>query len=177
MGFSRHLYLLFLLTSCQSFVAKKVRIQDFMVKDREATVLFWWATQCPCVTRFQSRMEELAESYTGKSVAMFAIASNADDSLEQVQKVSQQRQFKLPIIFDKDAVLAKQIGVYTTPTAVLLDSKGEVQFVGWIDNERMPSEKDRIPYLQNALDQLLNQENITMPRAPIYGCPITKRLF
>ncbi|MEI6805687.1 MAG: redoxin domain-containing protein [Myxococcaceae bacterium] len=177
MGFSKHIYVLLLLTSCQSFVTGKTRIQDFAVKDREATVLFWWATQCPCVTRFQSRMEDLAESYAGKSVAMFAVASNADESLEQVQRISQQRQFKLPIIFDKNGVLAKQIGVYTTPTAVLLDSEGEVQFMGWIDNERMPGEKDRVPYLQNALDQFLNQEKITMPRAPIYGCPITKTLF
>lgn len=161
----------FLLSNCQSFVSGNIKP---VIPLSKATVLIWWSTSCPCVLRFQSRMHDLQKDYASRSVAVFAVASNADDSFEDIQKVVKERGFKLPMLYDSQGVLAKEIGVYTTPTAVLLDQTGEVKFVGWIDNERLPGVPGRIPYLQNALDQLLDGKVIKTPRAPVYGCRITR---
>lgn len=151
----------FLLSSCQSFVSGSVKP---VIPLGKATVLIWWSTSCPCVLRFQSRMHDLQKDYGTRSVAVLAVASNADDSFEHIQKVVKERGFKLPMLYDSQGVLAKEMGVYTTPTVVLLDRTGQVQFIGWIDG----------PYLQNALEQLLEGKKIETPRAPVYGCRITR---
>lgn len=141
-----------------------------------ATVLVWWATQCPCVTRYQSRMEALAARYSPQGVSFFAIASNSDDSAQRVQEVAKQRGFALPILMDIGGSLASQLNVRTTPTVVITDATGEVRYRGWIDNERFANDPQRIAYVENALDDLLANRAVASPSSPIYGCKITKRL-
>lgn len=179
MVFFRSLFLLSLLSSCQSFVSGKTKpvfpdSLETIIRNHKATVLIWWGTQCPCVTRYQSRMEELQKNYASQSVAVIAVSSNADDSAEKATLVAKQRQLKIPLFFDNGGLLASKIGATTTPTAILLNSNGEVQFAGWMDNERMPGNKNRIAYLENAIIQLLKGEKIEVPKTPVYGCPITQ---
>lgn len=146
-------------------------------EQHDATVLFWWATKCPCVVRYQSRMENLKKKYANRNIAMFAVSSNVDDSLEKVVKTKQQRSFGLPIILDREAKLASLLGVRTTPTSLVLDSDTRVRYKGWIDNERLLHEKGRVAYLEDALSDVINKSDVTQPKSPIYGCLITKSLL
>jgi len=143
----------------------------------DATVLIWWATGCPCVKRYQTRMEELASRKfaQGKAVAVLAVSSNADENCEQVAQEANNRNFKVPIIRDHNGALAHFAGASTTPTAVIVGKDGKIKFVGWIDNERFPDEADREAYLDNALSELLSGKEVVMARAPTWGCMITKK--
>jgi peroxiredoxin len=147
---------------------------EHLVRSHKATVLIWWATQCPCVARYEKRMEALMQNYASSGVAVLAIASNADDDMERIKRVSKARGFNLPLVLDKNAKLAEHLGVRTTPTGVILDSQASVRYKGWIDNERHPNEPGRIAYLENALDELLGSGVTTTDRSPIFGCLITK---
>lgn len=147
------------------------------IKQHDATVLFWWATKCPCVVRYQSRMEYLKKEYANKNIAIYAVSSNADDGIPRILTTKQQRNFELPIILDHDGKLASLLGVRTTPTSLVLDSDALVRFKGWIDNERLPHEKGRIAYLENALSDVINKNEVKTPKSPIYGCLITKSLL
>lgn len=144
------------------------------VKKHKATVLAWWATQCPCVKRYQQRIEQLKAQYSTQKVQVLAIASNADDSPLVLWKNAVERRFQVPILLDKNGQLARYLGVSSTPTVVILDAEGKVRFFGWIDNERKPGESGRVAYAEDALKSLLQDQPIGLSRAPFYGCTITR---
>ncbi|MGM0578701.1 MAG: redoxin domain-containing protein [Myxococcota bacterium] len=147
-----------------------------VVSDHDATVLFWWATRCPCVKRYQERMETLRADYPEDRVAMLAVSSNADDDAESVARVAAERRFPLPIVRDAAARLADRLGVTSTPTTVILDRSGAVRFVGWIDNERKPGARGREPWAREALEAVLADREPAASRAPVYGCAVTHSL-
>src|SRR5688572_29712148 len=146
-------FFLLVLSSCATVDSAQGDRLDLIkiTADSRATVLVWWATQCPCVTRYQARIEALAKRYASQGVSFYAISSNSDDSASQVQEVAKQRGFDLPILMDVDGNLAKQLGVRTTPTIVIADQRGNVKYRGWVDNERFEGDSQRIAYVENAL--------------------------
>ncbi len=146
------------------------------VKRHRATVLFWWGSTCPCVRRYRDRIHQIREEYGKHGVAVYAVASNADDTPEKIKRIAQEQNFKIKILYDAGGNLASYLGVMTTPTTVVLDSEGRVRYMGWIDNERRPGELGREPYLEEALSALLSNKKIARERGPVYGCMITRSL-
>lgn len=148
-----------------------------IASNSKATVLFWWASQCPCVMRYKTRIEELKERYSSQGVQFIAVSSNSDDDNKtQTLETATHRGFTLPLQMDNHGALAQSLGVKTTPTVVLLNQAGDVKYRGWIDNERFPGEPGRKAYLEDALKELLQDAEVSETTSPIYGCRITKRL-
>lgn len=143
----------------------------------ELTVLVWWSSSCPCVARYEARMQALRARHPGPQVGVYALVSNADETMAGVQAETRKRGFDLPVLFDPGARLAGELGVRSTPTVVLLDREGRLLFKGWIDNEREPGEPDREPWLDQALEARLAGRTDHMKRSPTWGCPITRSLL
>jgi len=178
MDISRVLLFVFLLSGCVTTrqpEANRFEVQKITAASK-ATVFFFWQSQCPCVVRYQDRIERLAERYNKEGVKFIAISSNSDDSEETMLRVSQERGFKLPIMKDYDGTIAHVLGAKTTPTVVLTDAKGNIQFRGWIDNERDEGDSERIAYLENALQDFLKTKTVAQNVSPIFGCRITRSL-
>ena len=147
-------------------------LSDF-IRNHDTTVLYWWSNTCPCVRRYQERVEQLAHKYQTKGVGFIAVASNSDDSIYGILETASARKLQLPIAIDKDGVWATSLRVTRTPTVLLINNMGQILFTGWIDNERKQGEPDRIPYLENAI--LANLHGMTAPsNSPIRGCQITR---
>lgn len=146
-----------------------------LLAPHRATVLVFWATQCPCVRRYQARVEALAQAYADRDVAVVGVDSNADDTLEDIARVAQRRGVTMPVWQDAGGRLAKVLGARSTPTVVVLDRDGRVRFRGWLDNERLPGERDREPWLEQALDGVLTGAPYAS-KSPTWGCAITRSL-
>ena len=146
-------------------------------REHRATVLIFWSANCPCVRRYQDRVETLLGQYQAKGVAAFGVSSNADETFAEVKHVAGARGIHLPIMRDEDGLLAQALGVRSTPTVVLLDERGRARFVGWFDNERTPGEPDREPWVELALQGVLENRSDFATRSPVYGCTIARRLF
>jgi peroxiredoxin len=147
---------------------------DLVVREHEATVLVWWATRCPCVTRYHERIEALPQRL-GPRVAVLAVASNADDDPARMRRVAAERGLTVPLVVDPGARLADALGVPSTPAVVVLDRRGAVRYRGWIDNERRPGEDGRVAWLEEAVEAVLAGRD-GPSASPMYGCTITKRL-
>jgi Redoxin len=147
------------------------------VRDSRATVLVFWSAGCPCVLRYQQRVEDLRARYGPQGVAVLGVSSNAGEGPEQVKRTLESRGVSLKVVRDPGGKLAEAIGARSTPTVAVLDSRGEVAFLGWIDNEREPGAENREPYVERALDALLAGKRGFMKRSPVYGCRITRKLF
>jgi hypothetical protein len=149
---------------------------DRLWRDHSATVLVFWSGGCPCVRRYQDRVDSLLDRYPARQVRIAGISSNAGEAFADVLRVAQERSVRIPIFRDEGGRVAEAVGVHSTPTVVVLDGKGRVRFRGWIDNERLPGDPKREPWLERALHGLLEHRDFAS-RTPIYGCAISRSLF
>jgi peroxiredoxin len=144
---------------------------------RDATVLVFWSGTCPCVRRYQERVDALLDAYPPPRVAVIGVSSNAGESFAEALRVARERGVRIPILRDEGGEVARALGVQSTPTVVVLDRAGRTRFVGWVDNERLPGEPGREPWLERALRGVLDGHGAFAARTPVYGCTITRALF
>ncbi len=142
-----------------------------------ATVLVFWSGTCPCVRRYQERVDALLDAYPAARVRVAGVSSNAGESYADVLRVASERQVRIPILRDEGGAVARALGVQSTPTVVVLDASGAVRYVGWLDNERLPGDPGREPWLDRALQGVLDGKTSFASRSPTYGCTITRSLF
>lgn len=141
----------------------------------EATVLVFWSSGCPCVRRYQDRVDALAQRYGSRDVQILAVSSNAGEPFEQALAVARERGVRVPLLRDEGGEVARLVGARSTPTVAVLDRTGATRFVGWVDNEREPGVEGREPWLEQAIDGLLNGAPFAK-RSPTWGCTITRSL-
>lgn len=150
---------------------------DALAAGREATVLVFWSAGCPCVRRYQARVDALADAWPAARVRVVGVASNAGEPFAESLAAARERGVRIPLYRDEGGAVAEALGARSTPTVVLLDRQGEVRFRGWFDNERLPGEEGREAWLERALAGLLAGETGFPARSPVYGCAITRSLF
>lgn len=143
---------------------------------RDATVLVFWSAGCPCVRRYQERVDALLDAYPKDRVQVVALVSNAGETLADGLKTAVERGVRVPIYRDEGGRVARAVGARSTPTVVVLDRKGDVRFLGWIDNERLPGVEGREPWLDLALAAVLTGRDDFKKKTPTYGCIITRSL-
>ena len=145
--------------------------------DRDATVLVFWSGTCPCVRRYQQRVDALLDTYPAERVRVIGVSSNAGETHADALRVAKERQVRIPIYRDEGGAVARAIGATSTPTVAVLDRAGAVRFVGWVDNERLPGDAGREPWLDRAIQGVLDGKTRFSARSPVYGCTITRSLF
>jgi peroxiredoxin len=143
---------------------------------RDATVLVFWSAGCPCVRRYQERVDALLDAYPRDRVRVLALVSNAGEKLADDLRVAVERGVRVPIYRDEGGRVARSVGARSTPTVVVLDRKGDVRFLGWLDNERLPGVEGREPWLDEALAGVLAGRTDFKKKTPTYGCIITRSL-
>jgi peroxiredoxin len=150
---------------------------EALTAGRDATVLVFWSAGCPCVRRYQGRVDALLEAWPAERVRVVGVSSNAGEPLAESLAAARERGVRLPLYRDEGGAVAEALGAASTPTVVVLDARGQVRFRGWLDNERLPGEPDRQPWLDQALAGLLAGRSDFTARTPVYGCAITRTLF
>jgi peroxiredoxin len=148
-----------------------------LVKGRDATVLVFWSSSCPCVRRYQDRVDGLLDAYPADRVRVVGISSNAGESYEKVVETARRRGVRIPIYRDESGAVASTLGARSTPTVVVLDPDGKVRFFGWFDNEYLPGDPGRKPWLDQALAGILAGRNDFSASTKTFGCIITRSLF
>lgn len=150
---------------------------DQLRRGHEATVLVFWTATCPCVRRYQERVDALLDAHPASRVRVFGVASNAGESYADVLKEAKARGVRIPILRDDGGRVARALGVQSTPTVVLFDASGAVRFLGWLDNERLPGDPEREAWLERAIQGVLDGGSDFAARSPTYGCTLTRSLF
>ncbi len=146
---------------------------ESLTKNADATVLVFWSAGCPCVRRYQARVDALRER---PGVQVLAVSSNAGESFDEALRVANERGVKAPLYRDDTGAIAAFVNARSTPTVAVLDRTGAVRFTGWLDNEREVGADDREPWLERALEGVLGGSSFAA-RTPTWGCTITRHLF
>jgi hypothetical protein len=155
----------------------EVTTLEALCAGQDLTVLVFWSADCPCVRRYQDRLDALLESWPADRVRIVGVTSNVGETFESALAAARARGVRLPLWRDEGGRVADAVGARSTPTIAVLDRAGAVRFLGWLDNERRPGEPGREPWLEHAVTALLAGGSAAPARTPVYGCVITKSLF
>lgn len=141
-----------------------------------AYVFAFTTTQCPLVKRYLPKLVDLSKKYQDQDVVFVAVNVGPYDTIRDM--ASQAIDFDAPFTFVKDYDLscAMALGATRTPQVVVLDQEHRLRYRGRIDDQirlggALPqaSRND----LDEALNELLADEPISVPETPVDGCVIT----
>ncbi len=135
---------------------------------------------CPYVQRIGQCLAEDAKLLMAEGINVLAIMSNdyelvEADSPENMKSFAKDFGFTFPYLVDDDQSVGKQYGAICTPDFFGLNSQGELQYRGRLDDARMGDASGRVPELINAMRLIAESGNGPKSQSPSMGCSIKWR--
>lgn len=144
--------------------------------DKQIIVLVFIANRCPTARVYTERLKSIQTDYGSKGVQLVGINSDnqyffSPETLSKMVEVAEERELNFPYLKDADQSLAKKYGALVTLHAFVLDNKRILRYRGRIDDSRDPA-KVTTSDLRNALDDLLEAKEVTVPETRPFACAI-----
>lgn len=140
-------------------------------------VLAFWSFKCPVSLAYNERLMELQKKYQAQGVVLLGIASNANESAEEIGRNASNLKISFPLLLDSDGSFAERLGAHHTPSILILDPNGVLRYRGAPDNNKIPGMSGRMAYAEEALESLLNGRPLQAPETKEFGCTIQKKSF
>jgi len=155
-------------------------LSDFIGK---TVVLEWTNHDCPYVVKYYSSnaMQSLQKQATGDGVIWLSIISSAPGkqghvSAQDANNLTESRNASpTAVILDEQGEIGKLYGAKTTPHMYIINSKGELVYMGGIDSiasTRTGDIEKAKPYVKTALQQLADGKAISDQVTRPYGCSV-----
>ena len=149
-------------------------------KGKSALVVMFICKHCPYVVAVQDRIAALAREFAPKNVQFVAIKSNdtdqyPEDSPDNMRKPSEEVWFDFPYLIDESQEVARAYGAVCTPDIFVFDQKMKLVYRGRIDDSWKDARKVNRHDLQDALNALLENRQVSANQIPSMGCSIKWR--
>jgi len=141
------------------------------------TLIMFICNHCPYVIHYHSEIQKIYKDYKDQ-INMVAISSNdidnyPQDAPEHMQDLWKELGLSFPYLFDETQMVAKAYKAECTPEFYLFDSNRKLVYRGRLDESSpkssiLPSGKD----LRDAIENLLNEREISLEQFPSMGCNI-----
>jgi hypothetical protein len=106
-------------------------------------------------------------------VLLWTVASNANESIELLQRVAEQRGLPL-VLTDAQHLVADLFGAQTTPHFFVIDGQGILRYQGALDDVTFRQREARRFYLLEAVEALLEGRLPDPAETLAYGCSIVR---
>lgn len=155
-----------------------VSLSDY--KEAKGFIVIFTCNTCPFAVASEDRIIALDNEYKSKGYPVIAINPNdpvvqPDDTYELMQAKAKEKGFTFPYLYDaKDKVYAAY-GATKTPHVYLLQKekgKNIVKYIGAIDDNVRNAEAVKVPFLANAIDELLAGKEVSVKETKAIGCTI-----
>ncbi|MEX0587105.1 MAG: thioredoxin family protein, partial [Pirellulales bacterium] len=154
-------------------LGKEHALADFA--DHDFVVVAFLGTECPLAKLYAGRLQTIMDEFAGRGVAVVAVMSNAQDSLEEIASFVRQHNLTYPVLKDRRNEVADQFGAERTPQVFLLDRQRTVRYRGRVDDQYLvgvmrdkPTRED----LRQAIDELLAGKSVSVLQTDSPGCII-----
>jgi thiol-disulfide isomerase/thioredoxin len=95
------------------------------------------------------------------------------DSYAEMKLRAKQKKFNFPYLYDgKTESVAKAYGPVATPHVFIFDKERKLRYEGRIDNMEKPTKTPTSFDTRNAIDALLNNEEVPVKTTKVFGCSI-----
>ncbi len=155
---------------------KTVSLQD--LKSDKATLIMFICNHCPFVKHVDEQLVALAKDYQAKGVSFIAISSNdaenyPQDGPELMKEEAAKLGYSFPYLYDKSQEVAKAYDAACTPDFYVFDKDLKCAYRGQLDSSRPGN---GLPVtgsdLRAALDEILDNREVSAPQIPSIGCNI-----
>ncbi|MCC5920108.1 MAG: redoxin domain-containing protein [Cyclobacteriaceae bacterium] len=147
---------------------EKVDLKNISVAEKPS-IFHFYSTDCPCSKFNVKHIQSLVRNYSEK--VDFKVVVKEDQMVAKAQKTFGE---KVEVILDKDEAIAKNLGVYATPQAVVLKEDLSLYFRGNYNKSRYCTDPETY-YVDTALRYLLAGEDLPeLDRYAMqaYGCEL-----
>jgi thiol-disulfide isomerase/thioredoxin len=145
---------------------------------KRAVVLLFVTTDCPLSNGYVPEFNRLQRSYAQKGIIFYAVQGDATIAAGEVRKHVKEFGYGFPYLIDPQESLANFTGATTTPEAAVLSPKGDLLYMGRIDNRLEDYGKHRVQVtefdLRDALEAIVNGKAVPRPRTKPFGCAIIR---
>ena len=151
-------------------------------KDNKGIIIIFSCNHCPYVQAYEGRIKAIQTDYKDKGITIVAINSNddvnyPDDSFENMKKRAAEQNFNFIYLRDEDQSVARNFDATHTPEIFLFDEDRKLVYTGKIDDNWQEPEKVVNHYLRNALNEMLEGIEISVPETHSIGCTIKWKKF
>jgi hypothetical protein len=136
--------------------------------------LVFFSPDCHCLSVHEPRLRALFEADGPRGVQFVMVDSEVSGSPGRDAEEARRRGYAFPILVDRGGRLADALGAEYASYAVVVDSSARVHYRGGIDSDRTHLHHDRVPYLEHALDDLLDHREPRMAEGKALGCALQK---
>lgn len=158
--------------------SKTMSMADY--KDAKGIIVIFTCNHCPFAKKYESRIMDLDKKFKSKGFPVITISPNdpaiePDDSFENMQKLSAEKKYSFPYLFDETQLTAKAYGATKTPHVYILqkDASGYiVKYIGAIDDNYDDEKSVKEKYVESAVDNLLAGKPVNPEVTKAIGCGI-----
>jgi len=147
-------------------------------------VIVFMCNHCPIASIYEQRVQQMADKYGPKGVAVVAIQPNdpsairvdeldsadTSDTLDEMKIRVHYKHLRYPYLYDGETQgLARSLGPQATPHVFIFDKERKLRYQGRFDNsyrvELVKSQDAR-----NAVDALLAAKPVPVEQTGVFGC-------
>ena len=145
--------------------------------DKKILIVIFSCNHCPYVQAYEDRIITLQKEFETKGIQIIAINSNddvkyPDDSFNEMKKRATAKGFNFPYLRDETQDVAKAFGATHTPQIFLFDKNRKLKYEGKIDDNWQEPDKVKSKYLRDAILEVLNEKEVSVPETFSIGCTI-----
>lgn len=157
---------------------EKSRTLNGNLKNNGLLVVFT-SNSCPFVVMWEDRYKLLELKCRNSNIGMVYINSNqakrnGDDSVEKMKNHSKEMGYTFPYLIDKNSEIANAFGAKTTPHIFLFNNEKTLIYKGAIDDNYKSANDVTENYLLDALENVSNQQSISIKETKAVGCSIKR---
>jgi peroxiredoxin len=139
------------------------------------TVIVFFSAHCPCQAAHDPRLLALHARYSARGVKFVAIDAEVTAASDVDAREAKARNYPFPILSDPDGRLADELGAEMATFTVVIDEHGRVLYRGGIDSDRSHLTDDATPWLDDALEALLDGKAPKVASSKALGCALQRK--
>ena len=157
---------------------KQVSLSDYSTA--KGFIVVFTTNHCPYAKAYENRIVALDKKYKTKGYPVIAINpnnpdKNEQDSFENMQIRAKQKGFTFPYLLDEGQKVYPQYGATKTPHVYILEKENKeliVKYIGAIDDNYQDVNAVEEKFVENAVDELLAGEEVSVKTTKAIGCSI-----
>tara|TARA_B100002049_G_scaffold96230_1_gene71127 strand:- start:433 stop:1071 length:639 start_codon:yes stop_codon:yes gene_type:complete len=157
---------------------KQVSLSDYSTA--QGFIVVFTTNHCPYAKAYENRIVALDKKYNTKGYPVIAINpnnpdKNEQDSFENMQIRAKQKGFTFPYLLDEGQKIYPQYGATKTPHVYILEKENNeliVKYIGAIDDNYQDVNAVEEKFVENAVDELLAGEEVSVKTTKAIGCSI-----
>lgn len=162
----------------KSTTGKTVGFADY--PKAEGFIVTFTCNNCPFSVAYEDRLIALHKKYADKGYPVIAINPNdaenyPDDSYEKMIVRAKEKNFPFVYLHDETQAIARKFGATRTPHMFVLKKEGNnliIKYIGAIDDNWEDAGAVKIRYIENAVDELIQNKPVSTAYSKAIGCTI-----